>query len=467
MRTLFGEFGAAARGNVGMMTAVLSGVLLVGAGAALDFSSAAKRNSDLQAFADAAVLAAAKSREDNLVKLQKIAEKIVAEHNTDKWPLTVQVSYVGDDIAVEVLADYDTMIMGIIGQDQMPVNVVSRSPKVEPTPINIALVLDTTTSMEGTGIEGLRAAASDLLDELDEFDSDVAVSIVPFAQYVNVGLGQRGQAWLDIDEDGETETKEHCWDETTVVTQGECTGTGKMITYDDIRDGRDFGKKTREEQHCTPTVREPTGRRLCEMRTTTKTWYGCMGSRQAPYNVSASYGGRRLPGVMNVGCGTEVTPLSQDLQSLKGEIDALTTNGNTYMPSGLMWGWRMLDESQPFTKPAAIKAREKKGVLNALIFMTDGENTLSQGGSEPHLHGGSDEEAANVQTLALCEAIRAEGVQIFTIGYRMGAKRKDSKDLLRACAGSKANFYNAENTHKLKKAFNDIAESLDYTRLSY
>ena len=462
------ELGRNRQGNVAMMTAVTLGVLLMGVGAAFDYSAAAQRNNDLQNFADAAVLAAAASREDKRKKLQKIAEAVVAQHNTNQWPLTVEVKVIDDDIVVDVFTDYNTMIMGIAGKDKMPVRVSSTSPFIQPTPVNLALVLDTTESMRGKGIDGLKKAADKLLDELDDFEAPTAVSVVPFARYVNVGTHRKGAAWLNVDDDGTSKTEERCWDETRIVKEGSCTPTGRTITYDDIRDGRNFGKKTREEQDCTPTEREKTGVRLCDMITHTKTWHGCMGSRQAPHNTAAAFGGHRLPGVMNASCGTEVQTLTTDIDAVEDMIDGLDVEGNTYMPSGLVWGWRTLQDDAPFRKPAAIKAAEGPEVIRAMIFMTDGENTLSQqGGDDNHKHEGKDQTKADAQTLALCDAIRAEDIQIYTIGYRMGPDRKNERKLLKDCAGNAARYFDAKDAKKLERAFLDIAESLDVTRLGY
>jgi len=101
-----------------------------------------------------------------------------------------------------------------------------------------------------------------------------------------------------------------------------------------------------------------------------------------------------------------------------------------------------------------------------MIFMTDGANTLSQGGSEPHLHEKSNSAEADQRTRALCTAAKADGVQIYTIGYRMQDAVGDAQSVLQDCATSPANYYDASDANALKEAFKDIAGELSNPRLS-
>jgi len=244
-------------------------------------------------------------------------------------------------------------------------------------------------------------------------------------------------------------SKEHCYDEQITVTPRVCTNTGITETYDDIRDGRNFGVKTRERRACTRAVTEPTGNRICETRTTSYTWHGCTG-------------------VMNKTCGTELQELSTTLSTTRSTINELSTAGNTYLPSGVMWGWRTLQAAEPLntnvnlSKPGFPEIEAAK----VMIFMTDGANTLTQGGSEPHLHEGGQGPEADARTRNICEAAKAEGVQIFTIGYRMQNAVGDAKSVLLDCATNPANYYDASDANALKSAFQDIAGQLSLPRLS-
>jgi len=171
---------------------------------------------------------------------------------------------------------------------------------------------------------------------------------------------------------------------------------------------------------------------------------------------------------MNRTCGTELQELSTTFSTSRATINALSTSGNTYLPSGVMWGWRTLQEAEPLNTKVNL---EKPGFPQAdpakvMIFMTDGANTLSQGGSEPHLHEGNSAAAADQRTRAICAGAKAEGIQIFTIGYRMQDAVGDARSVLQDCATTPSNYREAADAETLKQVFKDLAGSLGVTRLS-
>ena len=51
---------------------------------------------------------------------------------------------------------------------------------------------------------------------------------------------------------------------------------------------------------------------------------------------------------MNVSCGSEILDLTTNLTDVEAHIDSLSASGNTYIPAGLIWGWRMLDPDLPY-----------------------------------------------------------------------------------------------------------------------
>ncbi len=50
----------------------------------------------------------------------------------------------------------------------------------------------------------------------------------------------------------------------------------------------------------------------------------------------------RASRIMDVECGTEILDLTSNTNKVKSHIQSLTPHGETYIPSGLIWGWRML-----------------------------------------------------------------------------------------------------------------------------
>ncbi len=451
-------------GNIAIMMAVSVSVLLVGIGAAVDIAGVSNDKQNLQDIVDNATLAASKSKSTELSELQVIVDNAIKHHNNANWPVKATVKIINDVVHVEATTDYDTMLMGIFGQDKVKLMAEAASPVARLTPVNLTLVLDTTDSMEGDNIRDLKAAATEMVEDFKVFDAPVRISVVPFGKYVNIGTSRRNAAWIDTSKDGTFEEYEHCYDEQRTIKARVCKGTGVFRTENIIRDGRNRGTRQVEGRDCEPGIYEPTGNRICEMRRVDYTWYGCAGSRETPYNEQAVYASNPIPGIMNVTCGSEMQPLTSNLDKVEGVIDELTTSGETYMPAGIMWGWRTLQKDVPFTEITKGNKNKNASPSNAMVIMTDGENTLSQ--SNDGKHDARDKKAANDRTALLCEKAKEDGIQIFTVGYRMNSVRKDMEKLLQACATTPDNYFDAGNAAELKKAFKDIAYRLDFTRLS-
>lgn len=82
----------------------------------------------------------------------------------------------------------------------------------------------------------------------------------------------------------------------------------------------------------------------------------------------------------NTGCTTSpITALTDvtdatGLQKIKDSIDAMAPTGNTNVPEGMAWGWRVLSHGAPFTEG---RPESEKGNDKVVIVLTDGANTYS------------------------------------------------------------------------------------------
>lgn len=455
-------------GNVATMFALCITTVMICLGAAIDYSGVSSQQQDLQDMVDSATLAAAKANTKKQSELDEIVNKFMDSHNSESLNITLDVKVINDQVVVTGNTTYDTVLMGLVGKPNMDVEARAASPIASLTPIELALVLDTTGSMSGNRVTALKAAANLMIDEFIKDDAMIAVSVVPFGKYVNVGKSRKLETWLDVTKDGTSETNEVCWDERITTKAAECTYTGNTIYYDDIRDGVNFGRKSYEEQTCTPAEYSYTGNEICEDRTTTYTWEGCVGSRPSPYNEQAAFSSQRIPGIMNETCGTEIQTLTTNMTEAKSVISSLTTGGNTYIPAGVMWGWRTLQDEVPINTNVDFGDQSSNNVKPAkvMLIMTDGANTLSQGGGEPFEHGGSDQTDANNRTVALCTAAKADGIQVFTLGFKINASDTATLSMLEQCATTPSAFFQTGDGAALKKAFKDIAGKLDFTRLA-
>lgn len=442
-------------GNISLMFAATSGVLILGVAVALDITGSTSQKDTMQNLSDAAALAAVTSGEKEYNELVKFVESSLAANNLDQLDLDWDLTIVDETVRVVVRSAYDTKMMGFVGKNQMPVSSLSEAKFPEELPINIALVLDRTDSMEGANMTGLKAAAAVLVDQFDEYDADTRVAVVPFSDYVNVGLSRRTENWISVPAD-----------EIIDIPAGECymsqptTCTNyETVTSTVMSDGVE---RTRTREQCTSRVDDGPEVEVCPPASTEEIeWHGCIGSRSGQYNKTAAYRGQRIPGVMNQTCGEEVLELSDDMTAVKAKINSLSASGNTYIPVGLINGWRMLDADRPFQSLSNTEEKRQR----ALILMTDGANTKSL--SDPYENGeheDSDEDEANDLTSELCDNIKAAGIDIWTIAYNFDDS--DSKAMLSACASSSIQFFDASNQSALIAAFEQIGNSLFEVRLS-
>lgn len=470
-------------GNFGVMFALFSTVLVLGVGVAVDFSGMVNQRQALQNYIDAAVLAAVTADTDDIVELQKIVDERIALVNLEGWDISAPVRFDGDDLVIDASTTYNPMLMGaakkLMGDDgdgEMRVGASTAAPTLQSIPINLALVVDTTDSMEGANMDALRDAAEALLTDLKGMDADVRVSFVPFGQYVNIQFAE-GEAWLDLTLDGTTESViDEPYTTRDTLTSNICTPTGRVIPGKAIKvDGVIVGyEDDSEEESCTGATYGPdyTAYRSYDVN---YEWHGCSGSRDNGDNDKAAYDSVQIPGAMEITlsgdlnytrestrCGEEMIPLTDDIDSIIDVVENLETEGDTYLPSGLMWGWRALAPEAPLTESASSPA----DAVSAVIFMTDGFNTRSQEGV---LHNGSTEENGVTLGATICENIKDDGIHMYTVAYAMPTieDAEPTETMLRNCASDASSSYNPDNAAQLKSDFKEIGNKLKNVRLKY
>ena len=161
-------------------------------------------------------------------------------------------------------------------------------------------------------------------------------------------------------------------------------------------------------------------------------------------------------------------PLTLDYGDLKSGINAMSTIDNTYLPSGLIWGQRVLSPGEPFDNAPGPGETENRKVM---ILMTDGINTTeiredatsqTQWEAPPYIaRVDSDEVAdeANAATARLCQSIKDDDIEIFTIAFQVTDEA--TKTLLRNCASNPDQALTADSNNDLIAEFNNIANRLD------
>ena len=439
------------QGNIAIMFAVSLLVLIIGAGAAVDFGMAQRTETKLQNTADAAVLAAAKTGKNDQAYLQTVADKFVkAQYPGAGLNTKVQLLKNG---RVRVFVDtvYKTSLMHIIGRPTINVKVVSEAPLTSSEPVNIALVLDTTGSMKGTKLASLKTAANNLVTTLASYKNpSLKMSVVPFAQHVNVGMANRNAPWINVPADSTTTGPKKCGWKKKVTGYKNC----HIVHSTCYNDGTPYACSWKS---C-DVIYGPKEWKCHTPKSSVK-WHGCVGSRNTPWHERVAYKGRKVPGLMNTWCGTKLRPLTNNLKKVKSTINALNASGYTYIPAGLMWGWRTLDTNMPLTQASGPFAKNTQKVM---ILMSDGANTRSKNGKA---HTGWDVNAANKEMKILCNKIKGEEIEVYTIAYDI--KDSATKNRMKSCATDASKFFDASNAAQLNNAFKAIGANLIRLRLTH
>jgi Flp pilus assembly protein TadG len=476
------RFTSESSGNIVIIFALALTLLGGAVGVAVDYARASRTDEQLQAALDSAVLAAARRQSIDDPDAEKaITDFLYANFKNANPGLNVAITasvQANGRVRATAKTSVNTTFMRLFGKQKVDVDA-SSSAQFGASFADIALVLDNTTSMEGARMAALKDSAKRLVDILyavPRADNKIRVGLVPFAQYVNVGMGNRHEPWIDVEDDNiETVPPGPCANQCVRWTPAE---NCHPVTYTCYRDGipsscndtRCDPQTCLEEQYICPSS-----------YTRERKWYGCVGSRPYPLDVQTSSDfATRVPGVLEVGyvrwarCPEPITRLSNVKDDIKDAIDAMNAmpklawddwSGNTYIPSGLIWGWRALSSGLPFQDGTNMAA--KPDAKRYLVLMTDGVNTVAPNPPGP-VHDNVIEDRAHVSannlTAEACQNIKNEGIIIFAVAFEV--TDATTRNMLEACASAPPYYFAADDADSLRSSFETIANSVIAIRLS-
>ena len=413
----------------------------------------------LQGAADAAAIAGATSGKKNKAELQQVVEEYLEandakdvltyvenmESNLDKSKGTFEVDISGKlNTGLMHLAGIQTMDLGAHAEVMMG-----------GSGLEVALVLDNTASMNADGrLPALKVASDKLIDDLMALKDDgayIKIGVVPFSDYVNVGMSAQLEPWIDVPPD-ETKVENVCNSTYPDASKSNCHMESGVYNNDGV-------PTNYTQEVCDWVYGEPVT--TCSDQTITKTWNGCVGSRPDPLDAEIGSLSTRYPGLQNVNCPSELMALSDDKSDLKAKIDALSATGSTYIPAGLLWGWNILDSAKPISGGKTKSEMAETHGTKAIVLMTDGDNTLS---ADYPWHWGNDTSAANAKTAEVCGNVKDDSIVIYTVSFMV--TNPTSIDLLQDCASDPAKAFNADNAAELSAAFQEIGSSMAALRLS-
>jgi Flp pilus assembly protein TadG len=428
----------------------------------LDFARATAEKVRIQNALDAAVLLAARAGQLDNAKLDALGDSAFASQlqGSGSYAKTVSATFTNgdnDSVVGVATAKIDTLVMGLLSYEQFTVGAYTRVKRGQNASLELALVLDTTASMSGARLTSLKTAATNLVNTLTaDPKANVKIAVIPFAQYVNTGVSRRNEPWMKVPADWVEDVPSKCTTQTTKTT---CqTQKYACVKYND---GVPYNSTCSKNVNCVTVTLKPPVTTCTKPSKVTHKYNGCTGSPDYPKNVSDSDSSRRYPGFLDLTCGSQLTPLTTNMSTVRSAITALTATGETYIPSGLAWGFNIVSSPIPFTEaapynPAGVNENPRK----AIVLMTDGQNTKlmtkSNGRHDTNPSGVATE--ANTYTKELCKNIKAAKIDIYTVAFQV----TDStiKTILQECASGPSYYFDAADAGALNKAFTEISLSL-------
>ena len=440
-------------GNVSIFFAFSVIAIFGTVGIAVDTSIAYNVRAQLASAVDAAALAGARAfaspNRDTDIQNFFAANFQAGYMGSVLQPLEIVPDNQSRTITVTARATIPTFFMGVLGQHSTDVAATAEA-TLSSRDVEVALVLDVTGSMSGSRIASLRSAANELVDIVVQdlqvpFYSKVA--LVPYASGVNVGTlanDMRGPL--------SSGTCNHPAAPTCENFEFPRASDGDLVT---------FGAST--------CVTERPGSQLSTDAAPSLAPLGPHFQASNNFNACPS---------------ATIIPLTSNKSTLTTAINGLGASGSTAGHIGVAWGWYMVSPSFDYLFPGE-GAPSPYGMINlgqevlkVVIIMTDGEfNTIYHSGvnannsaansgpltykiDEPGTNGSSFDQAE-----ALCDAMKLEGVVVYTVGLELAALPA-ATSFVNNCATSADNVYLPGNGTELRQAFRDIAAQVSNLRIS-
>ena len=414
------------RGTAMGLVAVSLLTLTAASGLALDAGRGYLIKAKLSQAVDAAALAGGRVSSDGLADSAKAHIEKYFKANFPEGYLgvgaaqtSIDVAPGGGEIKVSAAVTVPTTLLSVLDIQSYEVSA-SATVRVTLRSLEIAMVIDNSKAMSGKRMKDIRSESKDFLDALGKGASEALnVAVVPFTARANV----KGQALVHPDSPPDA----------------------NLICMD-IRPGPHSVGETN------PTE-EPFDH-----------YSGTFSKKKNPQG----YEDRICP-------QANVLPLSHDRADVDAVLDGMKGKGCRRFDLGAAWGWRALSPSwqdhwqgSSTTPPADY---DQSGVTKAMVLLTHGKNTGKKCADDPE-----EVEETERMFLSLCDAMKQEGVLIYTIAIDVpetgeeGSKKKSkselSRDIFEDCASGAARAFFPESMNEIADALNSVAGDLSSVRLT-
>lgn len=465
------------RGNVVMIFALALIPILAVAGSAIDISRMQSAKIQMSSLLDQAVLASANLSytDDPEVLIEDWMKSQVSQFGYDPADLEVtvvsNVALNSKDVSATARLTMDTAIMYMFGQDRVTIEVDAKAVQ-SITNIEIAMVLDISSSMRGNRLTSLKTASTEFIDIMLTPDTlnTTSINVVPFGGTVNIG--------------------------DSLFNKFAVQNTDPATIIDPDEDDYDIGSNV-----------ETSPFRFSNGET-------CIEAIQDDYDTDMlpSFSRGQVPDFWrwwnnHPWCPEDASAVflnSSNPTALKNHLNGMVLSDGTGMDIGTMWGLKVLSPSFRGElggdypgRPLEFDILESQKVM---IVMTDGAITAQNRPEDPDIgnvhtnrptnrapHTSAISNQGNRQNMQTtrsrgsattsylndsgvgrfkkaCKEAKDRGVQVFTIGFQIKSGSLPDK-ILEECATSISYYYHVEGLD-LTATFQSIAAQVNALRIS-
>jgi hypothetical protein len=402
----------------------LAAVIIIG-GAAIDCARYLDAKTALQAAADGAALQVMSSNLGDTGQLEDLAKASLAanfdsdQHDTDA---DAELDTDEDTVTLRVQGTYRTSFGGLIGINDLPLDIsaVATTSSDTTKSLELAFVLDANTTIKSPEFELIKSALASFTQTLFASASskvDIRMALVPFSDGVN--LGSRAEAARGP------------------IASGTCTTPGcSYFTFTTIYNDRQI------------TFMDST----------------CVTERLGDHAytddpVTTSYVGYFYRHISAYCSGNVMQPLTDDESTLTSAITALTRNYNSAGHVGLAWGWYSLSPNIGMWNDSEMPAAyDDENTSKVVVLLTDqdfysafcnGVSSADSTNAEPKqktINCNAPNGSARTQARTICTAMKAKGITIYTIGYKVSTDANALETLATCASGDSYQYYPQDST---------------------
>jgi|GEM_PF-2409465 len=442
LKNLFLDYRQNVSGNFAMIGALSLPVLVVCIGASVDLMRVTSTKLEAQNAIDSAVLRVAvdMSRDPNpdLIDVKQRLNETVELNKDEKYGTVKFVDgfYDAASNIIEGTAEIEikTQFIHLAGVNKKTLKAqikAASGPISRVANVDVALVLDNTSSIGYQDLNTMVAASEDLVNFLhdNKGTANLRIAVVPFSRYVNIGSGKTSEDWIDYADAYNPDSNGFL---------------GCVHPHFNDKDGD-----------------------ITDIPSLSNMSPAAYNYPKYPYTSSAPASATDHPEWWKYRWDTvdcNLSPVQTLTSSRSAALTAVQgmkghTGGPTYLPAGLKWGQLMLHDQAPLPNASPPVANS----IKTIVFMTDGGNKLYWMGETKSPSNQRVDAETDAMTKDMCGDIKGTGTNLMVIGFKLDQSKEEfqrAADVLESCVSSTDVYFNPNDRDGLKSAFNTIGKKV-------